>query len=100
MKRRTGEKRLAALHRRFLRNSEEFVSTELDVSITFASLALRSSDETRRLAFAKHALTGYESFFRFLPLTSLASQKNALIAQKVAWLKAALIELGQDLTDF
>ena len=97
MKQSNVEQSLSAIRRAALGTRADFLKIELDVSITFAKLALNSSDELHRLRLTNHARIGYETFRRFVPLASLTSQQNEGIAEKIAWLKAALTYLGKNL---
>ncbi len=73
----------------------DFLTTDLDVGITFAEIALDTDDQDKMKRNTKNAHKAYEAVLGFLVKTALTPAERATINEKAAFLKSLLERLGE-----
>lgn len=89
------------LHQDYWARGVEFLLIELDLGLTFSSIALSRKDEGQRIRNMRNARASYDAVMRFLPLVRLTKaealsieQKSALLQQRLARISALLDDDG------
>ena len=91
---------LSGPHEQFEFNLCEFIRTELELGITFASLALNSKTEERRLRCRENAHKAYDTarhFWKERPVGEPTAQRNLLA--RLITLTNLLLQLGETLEE-
>ena len=73
----------------------QFISTELDLALTFCRIALSSDDTTKHKRNAHYAEQAYEVAARFLDKSDLTAHESREIQTKIASLQSLLDELQE-----
>jgi len=73
----------------------QFISTELDMAITFCQMAIASDSQDKTERNVDHARRAYEAAQRFLPEAHLDPQMHQEIDGKLTRLRPLLQHLGQ-----
>jgi hypothetical protein len=76
----------------FNENKVDFIKTDLDIAITFAQIAQESTDENKA---ARNLRKAYDAVLHFLSIATLTPRDQKQIIEKLAWLKSALMALGE-----
>jgi len=72
----------------------QFISTELDLALTFCRIALSSDDTTKHKRNAHYAEQAYGVAARFLDVSNLTVHESREIQTKIASLQSLLDELN------
>ena len=78
----------------FNENKVDFIKTDLDIAITFAQIAQESTDENKAARNLRNARKAYDAVLHFLSTAAL-TPRDRKITEKLAWLKSALMALGE-----
>lgn len=72
-----------------------FLTTELDLSITFATIASQASDTAKRERNLENAATGYETVLRYIERGGLTNGHRSELQPQIENLKAMLVKMGK-----
>jgi hypothetical protein len=77
------------------RDKVRFLMSELETGLTFANLAMDSSDAEKIATNTRNARKAYETILRFLPETALTQTDEREIAAALSALQSELQVLGE-----
>ena len=72
-----------------------FITTELDVALTFCEMAISTTDESKAERTAKYARQAYESAARFIPGAHLTLRMHEKIDERLTRLEPLLRRLPE-----
>jgi hypothetical protein len=76
-------------------SAADFLHTELEISNTFADIALGSRNAIRIATDRRNARTGYDTVVRLVARLELTAEDVQIVGRKLALLKSKLIRLGE-----
>jgi hypothetical protein len=77
----------------------EFLHSDAELALTFADLALASSDSLRAAIHRKNARAGYDTVVRLRHNLTLSPQETQSLEEKILRLKSRLVQLGEIFSD-
>jgi hypothetical protein len=86
---------LMASLERLNRYSAEFLKTDIEVALTFGSIARQSDDSAKRERNRQHARRGYDTIRRLLGRVKLSRDEEQVLSEKLMLLKSELECLGE-----
>lgn len=88
-----------ALQAEMNRTKIDLIKTDLEASMTFATIARESSDTEKTLRNRRNARKGYDSIMHFAATASLTPEDEKQVNEKLGRLKTALVALGDRFPD-
>jgi hypothetical protein len=73
----------------------DFLATELSLGLTFAAIALDSTDEAKTKRNCKNARTAYDAILKFIGTVTLTPADSLRLAAGMERLKSQLLALGE-----
>lgn len=100
---RKGPQTITDQHRTFEKNMRDFISVEVQTSLTFATSALKAEDKVRRAQEISHARKGYDTALRFMAEARQRFPSEPVPSETIQGLqnvRRMLKELGEELPSF
>jgi hypothetical protein len=77
------------------RTSVEFLKTDVDTALTFASIALQTEDLVKRQRNCGNARKGFDTIARLATRVKLSEEDTRYLSEKMTRLKLELLRLGE-----
>jgi hypothetical protein len=77
------------------RTSAESLKTDVEIALTFSTIALRTENIPKRQRNGRNARKGYDTILRLVGRVRLTSEDEQFLSEKLARLKLELQRLGE-----